>query len=228
MDRFTDLQCHLGTCQQLEPSRARIGTINDPRMLPNQFFAGKAKVIGERLIDVDHAGLEFAIDQVQFAHQDRVVGLHDCRLEQFHAVFAAFAFGDVKLYAAQHGGRTGFVNHRDHITNPDLMPIFGDHAVLGLVIDPRFDRQSEICQRRLEVVRVNVFLPEGRVAGPFFGFVSEDAPHLWTDEGHAGLIGVGFPDDDIERIDQDRMAAFGPLECRMDTLLLGHIQERAA
>ena len=227
-DRFAGAQHDFGTFEQPEAFWVRDWTVNDPRVLPDHLLAAVTQVIGECLIDVDHARLELAVNPLQFAHEYRVVGLHNRRLEQFHAVLAAFVFGNVKLYAAQHGGLARIVNHRDHITNPNFTPIFGDHAILGLVIDPRFDGQSEICQRRLEVVRVNVVLPEGRIGGPIFRFVPEDAPHLRTDEGHAGFIGVCLPDDAVNGIDQYSLFALCTFECGMTALLIGDIQERAA
>ena len=151
-------------------------------------FLGTAIPVGN---DVAHVAHEHGV-----VRQIEEVSLLPQRL------FSPLTFRDVDHHPAQFS-RPVALDHDGHkLPQPDASPVSGEHAVFKIVAPFVGGGLHAEINGPLAVVRMEMVFPEGRLVQPALGRVPEDALGLLTDEREHERLGVRFPHDPLDRIDQ--------------------------
>ena len=85
---------------------------------------------------------------------------------------------------------------------PDHAPVRRDHAVLERVGTACAGRCHAVGDDSLTIRRVKVRDPEVGLGRPLRDRIAEQALRLVTDEREAQGLGIRFPDDAVDRVDQ--------------------------
>ena len=93
---------------------------------------------------------------------------------------------------------------RDDVEQPHDVAIGGDHAVLELMIPPVPRRIQAERGAPLHVVRMRVAAPEVRFVDPLADGIPEDGLGVGANEEELKRLGIGFPDNAAERLDEAR------------------------